>query len=397
MTATLEPTATVPSPPVSHRTVVLLVDDQPIIGEAVRRMLAGQKDLEFRYCNDALKALDVAIELKPTVILQDLMMPGRDGLDLVRDYRERPETRDIPLIVLSAKEEATTKAEAFARGANDYLVKLPDPIEVIARIHHHSRGYIALLERNEAFARLAESERHMASELQTASRYVQSLLDPPVDDGRIRTQWVFIPSAQLGGDTIGHFWIDANRFAFYVIDVCGHGVGPALLSVSAMSLIRSLPPDEAADPKTVLAKLNAVFPMSRHDGMYFTMWYGIYDVAAGRVTWSGAGHPPAVLIRPDGSSERLDSQGMMIGVLDTYDNPNDTRPVARGDRFYLYSDGVFELQQPNGEMWNIDEYLAELVAPCEGSRVAKVRALTARVRGRDEYDDDYSIMEVEIR
>ncbi len=397
MTATLEPNATVPSPPVSHRTVVLLVDDQPIIGEAVRRMLAGQKDLEFRYCNDALKALDVAIELKPTVILQDLMMPGRDGLDLVRDYRERPETRDIPLIVLSAKEEATTKAEAFARGANDYLVKLPDPIEVIARIQHHSRGYIALLERNEAFARLAESERHMASELQTASRYVQSLLDPPVDDGRIRTQWVFIPSAQLGGDTIGHFWIDANRFAFYVIDVCGHGVGPALLSVSAMSLIRSLPPDEAADPKTVLARLNANFPMTRHDGMFFTMWYGVFDVARGEMTWSGAGHPPSVLIRADGSSERLDSQGMMIGVLDEYANPNDSRPVKAGDRIYLYSDGVFEIAQPDGVIWNLDEYLAELVAPCPGSRVEKVRALTARVRGRDEYDDDYSIMEVEIR
>jgi sigma-B regulation protein RsbU (phosphoserine phosphatase) len=391
------PVDTAAGPALPARTVVLLVDDQPIIGEAVRRMLAGQADLEFKFCPDALAAVATAVELKPTVILQDLMMPGKDGLDLVREYRERPETRDIPLIVLSAKEEATTKAEAFARGANDYLVKLPDPIEMIARIRHHSRGYIALLERNEAFARLAESERHMASELQTASRYVQSLLDPPVDEARVRTQWVFIPSAQLGGDTIGHFWIDANHFAFYVIDVCGHGVGPALLSVSAMSLIRSLPPDEAADPKTVLERLNANFPMTRHNGMYFTMWYGVYDVARGEVTWSGAGHPPAVLIRPDGSHERLDSQGMMIGVLPEYENPNDTRPVARGDRFYLYSDGIFEIQQPDGTMWNLDECLAELVAPCPGSRVEKIRTLTARVRGRDEYDDDYSIMEVEIR
>ena len=382
---------------VPHRIVVLLVDDQLIIGETVRRMLAGQADLDFKYCPDALAAVATAVELKPTVILQDLMMPGKDGLDLVREYRERPETRDIPLIVLSAKEEASTKAEAFARGANDYLVKLPDPIEVVARIRHHSRGYIALLERNEAFARLAESERHMASELQNASRYVQSLLDPPIDDARIRTRWVFIPSIQLGGDTIGHFWIDEHRFAFFVIDVCGHGVGPALLSVSAMSLIRSLPADVAADPKEVLARLNAVFPMTRHDGMYFTMWYGVYDVRKSEVTWSGAGHPPAVLIRPDGSHERLDSQGMMIGVLPEYDNPNDVRKVAPGDRFYLYSDGIFELEQPDGHMWNLDECLAELVAPGEGSRVDRIRALTARIRGRDEYDDDYSIMEVEIR
>jgi sigma-B regulation protein RsbU (phosphoserine phosphatase) len=131
--------------------------------------------------------------------------------------------------------------------------------------------------------------------------------------------------------------------------------------------------------------------------MYFTMWYGVFDVPRGEMTWSGAGHPPSVLIRADGSSERLDSQGMMIGVLDEYANPNDSRPVKAGDRIYLYSDGVFEIAQPDGVMWSLDEYLAELIAPCSGSRVEKVRALTARVRGRDEYDDDYSIMEVEIR
>ena len=97
------PVDTAAGPALPARTVVLLVDDQPIIGEAVRRMLAGQADLEFKFCPDALAAVATAVELKPTVILQDLMMPDKDGLDLVREYRERPETRDIPLIVLSAK------------------------------------------------------------------------------------------------------------------------------------------------------------------------------------------------------------------------------------------------------------------------------------------------------
>jgi len=382
---------------VQPRTTVLLVDDQAIIGEAVRRMLAPQADIAFHFCQDPLKAIEVAIAVRPTVILQDLVMPGKDGLDLVREYREREETREIPLIVLSSKEEATTKAEAFGRGANDYLVKLPDPIEVVARIRHHSRGYIALLERNEAFRRLADSERHMASELQTASRYVQSLLDPPIEHERLRTRWVFIPSAQLGGDTIGHFWIDPDRFAFYVIDVCGHGVGPALLSVSAMSLIRSLPFEEITDPKTVLERLNANFPMSRHNGMFFTMWYGVIDFTRGELVWSGGGHPPAVVVRRDGSWERLDSQGLMIGVLPEIGNPNDTRPISPGDRIYLYSDGVFELQRPDGSMWSIEEYLERLVAPGDDARVDRIRALTAEIRGRDEYDDDYSIMEVEIR
>ncbi len=115
-----------------------------MIGEAVRRMLAAEKDVEFCYCSDPTKAMEVAAEFHPTVILQDLVMPEVDGLTMLRYYRANPVTREIPTIVLSTKEEPKVKAEAFALGANDYLVKLPDPIELTApdspslpRLHTH--------------------------------------------------------------------------------------------------------------------------------------------------------------------------------------------------------------------------------------------------------------------
>ena len=158
--------------PFEHGVVVFLVDDQAIIGEAVRRMLQSQEDITFHFCKDPTKALEQAAELQPTVILQDLIMPEVDGLDLVREYRKQDATKYTPLIVLSTKEEADTKAEAFARGANDYLVKLPDPVELVARLRYHSRGYIALLERNEAFAALAKSEKALRDELSLAASYM---------------------------------------------------------------------------------------------------------------------------------------------------------------------------------------------------------------------------------
>ncbi len=142
-----------------HRVTVLLVDDQAIIGEALRRMLAPEQDIDFHFCQDPTKAIRAANRIHPTVILQDLVMPEIDGLTLVRYYRANPSTRDVPLIVLSSKEEAVTKAEAFARGANDYLVKLPDRLEIIARIRYHSKGYINLLQRNEAQAQLEKANR----------------------------------------------------------------------------------------------------------------------------------------------------------------------------------------------------------------------------------------------
>src|SRR5688500_6714549 len=113
---------------------VLLVDDQAMVGEAIRRMLAPQKHLVFQYCADPAKAIDVARNVKPTTILQDLVMPGVDGLTLVRQYREEQNLKDVPIIVLSTKEEPAIKSANFAAGANDYLVKLPDAIELIARI-----------------------------------------------------------------------------------------------------------------------------------------------------------------------------------------------------------------------------------------------------------------------
>jgi len=124
---------------------VLLVDDQRIIGEAVRRMLRTQSDMEFHFCQHPEEALAKAEEVQPTLILQDLVMPDIDGLEMVRRFREYPITTNVPIIVLSSKEDATTKADSFRAGANDYIVKLPEEIELLARVRYHSTAYMLRL------------------------------------------------------------------------------------------------------------------------------------------------------------------------------------------------------------------------------------------------------------
>ncbi|MDZ5603521.1 PleD family two-component system response regulator [Pseudomonas sp. RP23018S] len=141
--------------------MVLLVDDQAMIGEAVRRGLANEDNIDFHFCADPHQAVAQAIRIKPTVILQDLIMPGLDGLTLVREYRNNPATQDIPIIVLSTKEDPLVKSAAFAAGANDYLVKLPDNIELVARIRYHSRSYMTLLQRDEAYRALRVSQQQL--------------------------------------------------------------------------------------------------------------------------------------------------------------------------------------------------------------------------------------------
>ncbi|WP_433738925.1 diguanylate cyclase [Pseudomonas putida] len=141
--------------------MVLLVDDQAMIGEAVRRGLSNEENIDFHFCADPHQAVAHAVRIKPTVILQDLVMPGLDGLSLVREYRNHPATRDIPIIVLSTKEDPLIKSAAFAAGANDYLVKLPDNIELVARIRYHSRSYMTLLQRDAAYRALRVSQQQL--------------------------------------------------------------------------------------------------------------------------------------------------------------------------------------------------------------------------------------------
>ena len=144
-----------------RRIVVLLVDDQPIIGEAVRRSISNQTDIEFHYCSVASEAIPMAEALRPTVIMQDLVMPDVDGMTLVHLYRTNPVLRDIPVLVLSSKEDAAVKSQAFATGATDYLVKLPEPIELVARIRHHSQSYLNMVERDAAYRALSDQQKQL--------------------------------------------------------------------------------------------------------------------------------------------------------------------------------------------------------------------------------------------
>lgn len=370
---------------------VLLVDDQAMVGEAVRRMLADEEGIEFQFCSDPAQAIPTAEAFGPTVILQDLVMPDIDGLSLVKFYRANDSTRQTPIIVLSVKEDPKVKAEAFELGANDYLVKLPDRIELIARIRSHSNAYIHRLERDDAFAKLEE-------ELADAADYVRSLLPAPLVEGAIRTDWRFIPSTQLGGDAFGYHWIDDSRFALYLLDVVGHGVGAALLSVSIMNALRSrsLPDVDFNDPGQVVKALNLTFPMDRQNGLIFTIWYGVYDAQTRELVYASGGHPPALLYA-DGADQpkRLESTGIIVGVMPRAAFAAERCSVSPGSRLYLFSDGVYEVFQPDGKLMTFDQFsglLSETVRT-GGNRIEAVHNRIAGLRGKDYFDDDYSMVE----
>ncbi|NQD92491.1 diguanylate cyclase [Pseudomonas sp. CrR25] len=217
--------------------MVLLVDDQALIGEAVRRNLANQDNIDFHFCANPHEAIAQAIQIKPTVILQDLVMPGVDGLTLVGEYRLHPVTRDIPIIVLSTKEDPGVKSAAFAAGANDYLVKLPDAVELVARIRYHSRSYLTLLQRDEAYRALRESQQRLLDTNLVLQKLMNAdgltgLSNRRHFDEYLELEWL---RAQREKAPMSLLFIDVDYFKSYN-DELGHLAGDDLLRQIATSM-----------------------------------------------------------------------------------------------------------------------------------------------------------------
>ncbi|OGQ95052.1 MAG: diguanylate cyclase response regulator [Deltaproteobacteria bacterium RIFOXYD12_FULL_57_12] len=229
------------SPLHAYRITVLLIDDQAIIAEAVRRALSSEKDIDFHYCQNPTEAIQMATQIKPTVILQDLVMPEIDGLMMVRFFRVKPETAQVPIIVLSTKEEPEIKSEAFSLGANDYLVKLPAKVELIARIRYHSRSYINLKERDEAFQALQESQKRLAEANRTLQRLssldgLTGIANRRSFDETLHKEW---QRAMRQGTPLSLIMLDIDFFKLYN-DHYGHQGGDDCLKSVAAALEGSL-------------------------------------------------------------------------------------------------------------------------------------------------------------
>lgn len=155
---------------------ILVVDDQPITIESIRRLLVSQADIKVHGCTDPTMALSIAAEVKPSVVLQDLVMPDVDGMMLVKFFRAHPKTKDTPIVVLSSKDDPKAKAMAFSAGANDYLVKLPDPIELVARLRYHAAAYHNFLKQDAAAQTIAQNKA-LEARVETRTAELKSALD----------------------------------------------------------------------------------------------------------------------------------------------------------------------------------------------------------------------------
>lgn len=431
-------------PSANSRITVLLVDDQEFIGKIVGRMLEPEPDIDFYYFKSAREALKTVNSISPTVILQDLVMPEIDGLHMVYYFRAKEHTRRTPLIVLSASEDPKIKAEAFALGANDYMVKPPDKIELIARIRYHSQAYTHRLQRDEAHQRLeertvelkrtneqlleqiaerkraeealqlskkkAEKEREAAEaankKIMDSIRYakmIQSSLLPNPEN--IRTFlpdsfFIWMPRDIVGGDFI---FTDSfeDGFILSIIDCTGHGVPGAFMTMIASFGLRKIIRDEGwQDPAQILKRLSFLVKTTLQQDTDYALSDDGLDAAVCLVkpadrtlTFSGSKMP--LFYVQDKQVHIIKGDAKSIGYKKSdlkFSFTNHTITVDKKTSFYMFSDGFpDQLGEKTDRRFGtprLRELLAEICdVPLEKQRSLLLEAFHT-YKGTNERQDD---------
>jgi pSer/pThr/pTyr-binding forkhead associated (FHA) protein len=254
-----------------------------------------------------------------------------------------------------------------------------------------------LLEHEFRSRKEVEASKELDRDLESARRYVHSLIPAPLTEGPIRTEWVLLPSARLGGDVFGYHQLDARTFAIFLLDVSGHGTGAAMHAVSVTNVLQrdAVPGLDMRDPAKVATHVNAMFQMSTHGGLYLTLWYGVYDLETRTLAYCSAGHHPSYLVAQ--ARERaipLKTGNIMIGATSPFEFESSSVEVPAGSRLYVFSDGIFEIETKDGEQWGLDHVLPLIVEPPVQGMTEPERLLQAirrHARSQD-FEDDFTVL-----
>lgn len=241
----------------------------------------------------------------------------------------------------------------------------------------------------------------LSEDIRHAAEYVASLLPLPLRSGVVATEWHSAPSTELGGDIFSYHWLDSEHFAFYLIDVCGHGIGAALHSVSVSNLLRQrfLPNVDFSRPSEVLAALNHALPMEQYGSMYFTLWYGVYMPALHQLTFASAGHPPGLLFSSQGQHRQdLATENPPVGVVEEVEFQETQLLLELPCSIFLYSDGVFEITTKTGDWWSCEafaHYLQQQVQQGQAHPSSLFQTIRAFTRA-DRFEDDFSLLRLDF-
>jgi sigma-B regulation protein RsbU (phosphoserine phosphatase) len=349
----------------------------------------------------------------PDLILLDINMPEMNGFEVCEHLKTDDRLKGIPVIFISALTEQLDKVKAFATGGVDYLTKPFQMEELHARVETHLKLRRLQIELEETNSRLERVNGRMSRDLEAAAKIQKTFLpcSAPAVPGTV-CAWRYLPCDELAGDGLNIIPLGDGKVGLYILDVSGHGVSSALLSVT-LSRLLSLPSDQSSilirdrdildrldvtPPAEVADRLNRLFPYDMATEQFATLMYGILDVSTGNFCHVSAGHPGPLHLPADGPPVILESPSFPIGLADEAYGEGCLH-LAAGDRLYLYSDGLPDAMNASGEQFGN----ARLLAAVNRSRAEPLREgiavlleELAQWQSGERSQDDISILAVEL-
>jgi sigma-B regulation protein RsbU (phosphoserine phosphatase) len=309
---------------------------------------------------------------------------------------------DLPIVRAAFRESMSTgtgrRIEYRLRHRSGHYIYLESQGWVLPESKQREK-LLVVISRDITQRKILESQQ--AAQMADAASYVRSQLPANLNES-VRTDWIYLPSATLGGDALDFFWLDPEHLVIFLLDVVGHGVGSALLAISILQLLRqrALNDAELQNPTSVMNALNRSFQMDEQGEKVFSIWYGVFDRESRELRYSAGGHPPALLLAPGKGAkpvaEWLQAKGLFIGATELANYEERSVIVPPNATLLVYSDGLFELSVTSGGMLGMEGFrktLVDLYREKDLSLKRVVEVLNV-LHGSGEFEDDASILQV---
>ena len=321
---------------------VLIVDDTRANVELLETLLRVE-GFETLTAEDGPSAREIADRARPDLILLDVVMPGESGFETCAKLKSDPNTVDIPIIFLSALDDVKSKVNGFKVGGVDFVSKPVHGEEVLARVRVHLR----IRESNQVLAR--ENQARI-EEFRNAQ---QAILVRPEDLPEACFAVQYLPLEGAGGDFYDVVELDPDVFGYFVADVSGHGVSAAFLTSAIKALLRQYS-GPLFSPEETMRGVDRVMRQILGAEQYLTAAYALFNRRTKKLSVVSAGHPPLVIVRASGLVELVEMKSDPLGIFSSVVLQRQDLRINKGDRFYMYSDGLIELSAGGGRKEGIE-------------------------------------------
>ena len=333
---------------------ILIVDDTPVNVDLIENVLATE-GFATTTSFDGTTAVAIARIERPELILLDVLMPGETGFETCARLKSDPATADIPIIFLSSLDDTKSKVTGLKIGGVDFITKPVHGEELLARVRIHLR--IAEVNR-----RLVAEHRQQMEALRVAQ---QSILASPQDCPDARFGVYYRPLEQVSGDFYDVVQIADGVFGYFVADISGHGVSASFLTSAVKALLRQYA-NPMYSPEDTMRGVDAVMRQMLGEEQYLTACYTQLNQRSGRLSVVNAGHPPLILVGASGETYTLELDSEPLGVFSSTVLQHRDLQLFRGDRFFLYTDGLIEAAPGGGRGVGLET----LVETCRQHRSA---------------------------